>query len=866
MPKYSLSILILAVVFMFTGMPYTSGDTIVTSDLVDAVIRCDLDGDGDVDVKDWLSFRAGYIARNPLYDLNGDNRVDRSDLLFFRSHFRQSAIELMQEWLGSDVVSERWNAIGKLGDIGTGWAIDMLLGHIADEEDSANRESITGIINNIGGETDREIALRLNDLFYSSSLTSWPKVDAVWMLSEIERPWIADLLLSLLSESPNYFVRKAVAESAGTLYNPDARYVPSLLDALQNDTERTVRREAAWSLYQIYDILPEAFEEVDINMLFELFQAEDDKDTRLSTIDLIGKIGNEQDYQVAQNINILLSTYNRSKLITAVNALGDLGDIRAIGPLMAFLQGEASLGLRDDVISAIGRVLGGATGDVSAVVDALVGIYEISGGIDDTTEYLYKSSIINALASLRSSRVVDIFIEWMKDSTRHLLSLQEFSYLDLIINSLGKMDSVYGIDALINCLGEDNEDFRMSAAKALGKIGPAAVGSLQRVLNTGNLQAKRHAAIALGDMQDIRAIDALVNTFGDADEGLSFILAPDALARIGASAQGALLRAANNENWRLRAGAAITMGRLRTPENIALLNGLLSDANIRVREAAKLALESNIGPSSRDVLLLLSYILDNDYLSSVSSEKELLRVLGSLEISGIRAALGIANLYSETARLRAYLRQKPQILARLFQGHNTTIDEIDKFTVGELRCLENFMDVWRLLGVNDELIMFRRQIVPHGTYSFGNSRAEITLKDAYYQVPMFLLDPLLHEFGHFLDHRRFRGDAMWTDPRAEDFANNFSAFMLDSREKFLEALRQTRGSPGSAYLEELLGILDIFSQGTNTSFLCQWTVNGIEKIPVEIGRDFAGSIYSIAGIPIENISALETFFSNLFTS
>ncbi len=146
-----------------------------------------------------------------------------------------------------------------------------------------------------------------------------------------------------------------------------------------------------------------------------------------------------------------------------------------------------------------------------------------------------------------------------RKSEGHLLSLLRAPDSGLVLrtlDALGKMQSVAAIDSIIGCLQRDDAWIRMGAAHALGDIGDrrgvaplvqtlqdtaysvvnaalVGLGRLQAVeaydeivalAKSDNVHVRKHAAIALGELGDVRAVEAVRRLAQeDEDSGVRFM-------------------------------------------------------------------------------------------------------------------------------------------------------------------------------------------------------------------------------------------------------------------------------------------------------------------------------------------------------
>lgn len=253
----------------------------------------------------------------------------------------------------------------------------------------------------------------------------------------------------------------------------------------------------------------------------------------------------------------------------AAEALGDVGDRRAVDPLIAALEDHHKL-VRRNAGEALGKI-----GDVRAV-DALVGALET----DD-------SGFVRACA----------------------------------------------VAPLVAAFTDTDEDVRTCAAISLVKIGRPAVEPLVGVLESRDWTARRAAAetlIKLGWQPDMTArgaaywevmgewgkcveigapaVGPLFTTLTHDDMYVRRAAAAEALGRIGAPAVAPLIAALADPQSIVRESAAEALGKIGDARGVAPLIAALEDEKRRVRKAAAAGLVTMLhsgGLGSEDRALLL---------------------------------------------------------------------------------------------------------------------------------------------------------------------------------------------------------------------------------------------------------------------
>jgi hypothetical protein len=176
----------------------------------------------------------------------------------------------------------------------------------------------------------------------------------------------------------------------------------------------------------------------------------------------------------------------------AAEALGEIGDARAVDPLIKALQIQRFtkwnyryFGLRAAAAEALGEI-----GDARAV-DPLIKALQDVREVQDVAAA--------ALGRIGDARAVDPLIK----------ALQEENFdRRIAAEALGEIGDARAVDPLIKALQEGYFE-KKAAAEALGKIGDArAVDPLIRALRNGGFE-KEAAAEALGKIDGARATEAL---------------------------------------------------------------------------------------------------------------------------------------------------------------------------------------------------------------------------------------------------------------------------------------------------------------------------------------------------------------------
>jgi HEAT repeat protein len=250
--------------------------------------------------------------------------------------------------------------------------------------------------------------------------------------------------------------------------------------------------------------------------------------------------------KAAQDVNGLIRLLNnRSPDIQyeAAGALGDIGDPRAVEPLITALKNNELSGVRWKAAEALSKI------GVPAV-DALIG-----GLSHEDDDVRWKAAI--ALGEIGDSKAVEPLIALLRDEDRFVKS---------------------------------------RAAHALGMIGEAAVDPLIHALREGDGNLRWGAAIALGKIHDTRAIIPLIHALADKYENVRSESATS-LAGFGKPALAPLLQFLKFSDGPMRLEVVTALGELKDSDAIHPLIQLLENAGDEEREAIADALDAILIPS-----------------------------------------------------------------------------------------------------------------------------------------------------------------------------------------------------------------------------------------------------------------------------
>jgi HEAT repeat protein len=175
--------------------------------------------------------------------------------------------------------------------------------------------------------------------------------------------------------------------------------------------------------------------------------------------------------------------------------------------------------------------------------------------------------------------VVVLFISFFLLSAGHLQAadvdtlVQDLKDNDLIVRlhaakALGEAKDARAVEPLIVALGD--KSCGHTAANALAKIGKPAVEPLIVALKNENPFVRRNAAEALGEIKDASAVKPLINALKDND----LIVRRNAAKALGkikdSSAEESLTSALKDESPAVRRNAAIALREMGKPEAVVV--------------------------------------------------------------------------------------------------------------------------------------------------------------------------------------------------------------------------------------------------------------------------------------------------------
>ena len=283
--------------------------------------------------------------------------------------------------------------------------------------------------------------------------------------------------------------------------------------------------------------------------------------------DIVEKIVDERNIDSVSDYKKTLGKLSKHKFIfrtseligvkiAAVTALGELGDARAIEPLIDLFKNSTEFSLRKSAISSLQRLV-----ELSVLNDLFQEFQRANGDelpadslqasqlesasilglliVDRTqntatlkapfgTQFRHKSETLyrrinEGQISELAQQYIQIEVEPEQEIRRACLAI------------LGILKPVSAIDALIAVLENSTEipGIRFQAGLALSQVGEPAVDALIAAFEAGDTSTKDIAASALGGIGGAKARNRLISALESADESAIRLTLVDAIAKIG---------------------------------------------------------------------------------------------------------------------------------------------------------------------------------------------------------------------------------------------------------------------------------------------------------------------------------------------
>lgn len=277
---------------------------------------------------------------------------------------------------------------------------------------------------------------------------------------------------------------------------------------------------------------------------------------------------------------------------TAARALGQFKDIKAVEPLIEALKVEQQSTACGAIATALGHFADART------VEPLIEILHSQGrNLRDTFNFQrVRVCLIEALSKIEDDRTTNALLEVLTVKEHILQPNRSYwqesdQIIELAVKTLLKRKHPQLITILTQLLQDSERQIRFNTLFALTKIPDVmVVDPLILTLSDEDAYLRKTAISSLGEKQDAKSIEPLISTLQDVDINVR-MEAVQALEKINDErVVDALLQVLNDENPNIRACVVLALGNLRNPKAIEPLNLCLQDSSSIVSKMAQEAL------------------------------------------------------------------------------------------------------------------------------------------------------------------------------------------------------------------------------------------------------------------------------------
>lgn len=290
----------------------------------------------------------------------------------------------------------------------------------------------------------------------------------------------------------------------------------------------------------------------------------------------------------------LLKDSSQYVRMDAALALGELGDARAIRPLVDRLREEKDRGARDSIVTAIGKFGPKAAEAVPVLIEIVtepVG-NDTGFGSDISNPRNHAAVVLAGIGAVSVKPLADVL-----GNPKHSRGVRYSAGVGL--DRLGGR-SAPEVPRLILLIDDPDPVIREMAIFVLGGIGPKAADAVPRLLKVLNepsasLRIESASALHSIDRKQKRVVPALIKCLQDG-EAMNRVGAALALGNLGAEAHvaiPALVKLLKDRDERVRRAVAESLASIgpKASRAIPALRKLLADEDEGVRESAAHGIE-----------------------------------------------------------------------------------------------------------------------------------------------------------------------------------------------------------------------------------------------------------------------------------
>ncbi|MGZ5554945.1 MAG: HEAT repeat domain-containing protein [Candidatus Aminicenantales bacterium] len=515
----------------------------------------------------------------------------------------------------------RWAAVTAVGKLGDHRVIDLLLKAAEDPEWIVRTEAVTELMGKVKDIIARKDVRLARLLIYMFSLENEEIVNlAMDGFREMGTPCLEWLHEALRNPSPN--IRSNGARTLGRMKSLIS--APYLLELLQ-DGEAVVRASASEALGQIGD-------KVSIEPLVLMVQDNVEKvqEQAVTALTTFGKAA------TMPLLNALSRERDKYAQRAFLKCLGLIGDPKSVSALISYLR-SSYFTVRQAAVSALLRYGPIVTRHLLATLSfSTSDIDSLKKDACDREHPELQLRAIKALGGLEDHRAVAVLKEQVEEGLPDIQLAASQALFQIgcsawgrccALKVLGEVGDRAIVPDILPSLGDDSDNVRFEAARALGKLGgPEAVKQLvrmarkdpcdfirreavrvlrtagqdqaavlamaRRLLRDPSRDVRVQAARLLGGYQDPKSIAPLLKAMADPHWSVRES-AEIALLNFGREALAPLIGALTSASWTTRFRAARLLGLTGDLQAVAALEHALARKGERkdVREVIELSLQ-----------------------------------------------------------------------------------------------------------------------------------------------------------------------------------------------------------------------------------------------------------------------------------
>lgn len=322
-------------------------------------------------------------------------------------------------------------------------------------------------------------------------------------------------LITAIKEGNNWKIRGIAAKVLGKI--GDTKAVPFLIETLNSDKESKVRAWAAFALRELKDK----------RSLPALLRALKDEDSTVRdwSVLALGQVGDAK--AVLPLIEVMKGDKEASVRAFAAKALGEISDKQAVEPLISTLHDE------DGLVKTYTAESLGSIGDKRAVAPLCKMLskeiekpefFEAPLGSESRNSIVCSAALL-ALGDIGGDKAFEVITQALQDKSPQIRMAA--------VTALGRIDDDRKLELLLKLLKDESPTIRSTAAVVLGRVGgEASVEPLLKVLDDEEAGVRMSAAIALWMLGNKKAADPLAKLWKEDEDKKVQLYAAYALYKI----------------------------------------------------------------------------------------------------------------------------------------------------------------------------------------------------------------------------------------------------------------------------------------------------------------------------------------------